>query len=541
MKKVILFTESLTQRDAVGNDVLGMFRTLTHAGYDAHLCANYTNVSEKVLRPNQAKYLLEDPNNVAVYHLSLAWPNFLDAFLESKAKLIIRYHNITPSKYFRTTNAHLAAMCDVGRTELAKFAARPGTKYLPASQFNESELLALDVPPSNSHVVPPFHVVGELIDLTDDPATLEEIGKSEVNFLAVGRLVPNKGHDMLLQAFAVYYHWFNRNARLHIIGKEDPQQPLYGEMLRHTINTLGIAGAVVFTGSVSPEALKTYYNHTTAYMLVSEHEGFCVPAVEAMALACPLVSYASSAIPGTVGDAGLVWKDFRPELFASSLNHLITNTDLRNKLIQAGKARYNNFFSEQAIQEQFLGSFRALCNEQETPKPMAAECLSSSVMGWELEKADLESILANADLIQQKYPIINLFSRTSAQKFATKPTETDEDRLSAFHQLFIDRYRWGMRGLEQSHQRGEKELGRTLNIHTDILLRQKIQQLGFFKRTVALLLLPIFEIMRKVLFRPQKGFNSAISESIAWTQLTLEQLVDRVQELEEKLTTKSAK
>ena len=61
-----------------------------------------------------------------------------------------------------------------------------------------------------------------------------------------------------------------------------------------------------FTGKVSEEELKAYYETANLFLCMSEHEGFGVPLLEAMKMGVPVISYRSSAIPETMNGAGIL-------------------------------------------------------------------------------------------------------------------------------------------------------------------------------------------------------------------------------------------
>jgi glycosyltransferase involved in cell wall biosynthesis len=88
--------------------------------------------------------------------------------------------------------------------------------------------------------------------------------------------------------------------------------------------------------------------------MTSEHEGFCVPLVEAMALKVPIVAYASTAIPETAAGAALVWEERDPFLMAQSIDWLLTSDDTRMALTSRGYDRYEATFSNHLIERQFL-------------------------------------------------------------------------------------------------------------------------------------------------------------------------------------------
>jgi glycosyltransferase involved in cell wall biosynthesis len=176
----------------------------------------------------------------------------------------------------------------------------------------------------------------------------------------VGRVAPNKNHTGLIEAFAAYHHDYNPNSRLLIVGKEETRLNTYNKWIRKIAEQRKVKDAVVFTGEVSDGALKAYYSVAHVFMITSEHEGFCVPLVEAMSMRIPIVAYGSSAIPGTVKDAGLVWNERNPYLLAESINSIVKGNGVRESLGQMGWRRYAQHFTNETIRSKFLGAMNGL-------------------------------------------------------------------------------------------------------------------------------------------------------------------------------------
>jgi glycosyltransferase involved in cell wall biosynthesis len=116
----------------------------------------------------------------------------------------------------------------------------------------------------------------------------------------------------------------------------------------------------VFTGGVSDQQLKAYYQIADAFVTVSEHEGFCVPLVEAMSMKLPITAYASTAIPETLGEAGIVWPDRDPLLVAGSIDLFVRNSSVRNSLGLRGQRRYEEMFTNEKIERTFLHAISRL-------------------------------------------------------------------------------------------------------------------------------------------------------------------------------------
>jgi glycosyltransferase involved in cell wall biosynthesis len=108
---------------------------------------------------------------------------------------------------------------------------------------------------------------------------------------------------------------------------------------------------VVVTNEISINGLKSYYLMADTLLVTSEHEGFCVPLVEAMALRIPIVACASSAVPEVVGDAGIVLYGRGPHHIADSLQ---TANSMRERLLNNGWRNYQDRFTTERIEQTCL-------------------------------------------------------------------------------------------------------------------------------------------------------------------------------------------
>ena len=78
-------------------------------------------------------------------------------------------------------------------------------------------------------------------------------------------------------------------------------------------------------------------------MSLSEHEGFCVPLVEAMATDVPVLAYASTAVPETLGGAGVAFSPKDLEYAAEMLGLLVYDDDLREDVLEGQRRRLHDF------------------------------------------------------------------------------------------------------------------------------------------------------------------------------------------------------
>ncbi|MBV9122535.1 MAG: glycosyltransferase family 4 protein [Planctomycetes bacterium] len=361
MGRFAILTREIVSGDAVGNDVLGMHRFLLSQGHEVGLFARDARIAQPRVRPlRDLRRFPRQPSDILIYHHAVGWPPILSLLRQHHCRKVLRYHNVTPEHFFADIDPDAAALCKLGRDQLRPLVQNGCDFYLADSHYNRQELLALGAEPSACWVVPPFHHIDRLQAVEADPTLVSICRDGFTNLLFVGRLTPNKGHPALLEAFAVYHRDLNPHSRLLLVGKEAAQLEAYNQQLRHQIRQLGLEQAVIFTGETSEEALKAYYQAADVFLSTSAHEGFCVPLVEAMAQRVPVVAYGSSAVPETVGRAGLVWESPDPFLLAASIHRLMHDPAVRAALAERGWQRYQECFTTPRIEAAFAEALQAV-------------------------------------------------------------------------------------------------------------------------------------------------------------------------------------
>lgn len=361
MPRIAILTPSITTGDAVSNDVLGMYETLRELELEAQIFAEGWTLAEPgVLSALKIRNFIKSPNDLLIYHYSRGWNFGLDLLRQLKCRTAIKYHNVTPPEFFEKFNQDLVGMCLEGRKQLSSIARADCDLYMSASAYNERELLLEGVSERKSFVVPPFHHIDRLDRIAPDERVLNTYRDGKVNILMVGRVAPNKNHSALIEAFAAYHHDYNPESRLFIVGKEEMRLNTYNKWLREIAAYLKVKDAVIFTGEVSDQALKSYYSLAHIFMITSEHEGFCVPLVEAMSMRVPIVAYGLAAISGTVDGVGLVWKERNPYLLAESVNSIVKGNGVGASFGEMGLRRYEQNFTNEKIRSKFMNALGQL-------------------------------------------------------------------------------------------------------------------------------------------------------------------------------------
>ncbi len=156
------------------------------------------------------------------------------------------------------------------------------------------------------------------------------------NVVFVGRVIANKKIEDVIRYFYAYQTLFNPRSRLLLVGAQTGFER-YTASLHALVAKLGVAN-VHFTGHVSDEELVAFYEVADLFLCASEHEGFCVPIVEAFYKAVPVLAYAATAVPSTMDGAGVLFEDRDPEHVATLMDTILSDPDLRDAIIDGQQA-----------------------------------------------------------------------------------------------------------------------------------------------------------------------------------------------------------
>jgi glycosyltransferase involved in cell wall biosynthesis len=358
--KIGILTPSLTRGDAVSNDVLGMYGALQEVG-DVRIFSEGLALTDSRVSPvSKVRSFLKKADDLLIYHYAREWEPAMPLLNRVTCRKVIKYHNITPPNYFERYSPDFARMCFEGRAQLKPIATSACDLFLSDSDFNRHELLAGGAAEEKCFTVPPFHHIDRLNSTQPEVSVLDQLRNGHVNICTVGRVAPNKGHPELIAAFAIYHYDCNPNSRLIIVGKQETRLAKYTAVLRSLIRRLRLENAVTFTGEVSDARLSAYYRGSNIFVTTSQHEGFCVPLVEAMAMELPIVAYTSTAIPETVGSAGIVWEERNPFLIAESINFIASDASLSKNLSIQGCRRYQELYTTERIKKRFVDAIQRL-------------------------------------------------------------------------------------------------------------------------------------------------------------------------------------
>jgi glycosyltransferase involved in cell wall biosynthesis len=142
---------------------------------------------------------------------------------------------------------------------------------------------------------------GRLTNAPRHPVLDEILDDGLVNFLFVGRIAPNKKIEDHIRLAEQYKRYVDAYYRFIFVGRYDVVPQYYATIRALLSEYQMLEDRFIFTGPVPDVELAAYYRASSAYISLSEHEGFCVPLVEAMAMDVPVLAYSTAAVPDTLG------------------------------------------------------------------------------------------------------------------------------------------------------------------------------------------------------------------------------------------------
>jgi glycosyltransferase involved in cell wall biosynthesis len=318
--------------DAIGDSARRVRDLLREMGHDSHI---YALTIDDDMRGEVRSFAEADARqgDVTIFHYALPSP-MTDAFGTLPKGRVLQYHNFAP---YQPQVFRIAAL---GRQDLASLAGRTDLA-LGDSEYNRQELEQLGFTPSGV-----FPIALDLARITDAPRhpVLERLlGDGLTNFLFVGRMAPNKRIEDIVRLAEVYKRYIDANYRFIFVGRTEGI-PRYYATVRALIAEFDmLPDRFLFPGAVPDWELAAYYRTASVYLSLSEHEGFCVPLLEAMAADVPVFAYESSAVSDTLGGAGVCWSPKDLEYAAELLGQLAFDPQLRAAVIARQRERLEDF------------------------------------------------------------------------------------------------------------------------------------------------------------------------------------------------------
>jgi glycosyltransferase involved in cell wall biosynthesis len=350
---IVIALPTLALQDAVGYDVHQMYMALNQEGYRCFLFAHEypEDYDGTVLNIEQLELVLKCQKSLLICHYCVYWPALFEILDRARGKIWIRYHSVTPAYFFTNWGQGGYFATANSREQLKQMFLRyPIDRLVATSNYTRHESF-LFAPHASQSVIPPFVPLHEqtsgLVDRQNDQHLLHE---ETLNILFVGRLAPNKGHLHLLRTLKAFREFYPDIAvRLHLAGNISEDLQGYLQFLQLQVREWELQHHVKFWGKVSTATLQDLYRSADVFLCQSEHEGFCVPLIEAQFYGLPILAWDKGAVGETLGHNQLIFQELDYELFAAALHQTYISEVLRMFLIKHGKENVKRFSESRTI------------------------------------------------------------------------------------------------------------------------------------------------------------------------------------------------
>jgi len=362
---VLQFVHTLNYGDAISGEALLIRDLCREAGFSSEIyCLHCHKELEGEGIIYRGQELPEDA--VMILHHSIDSPlnEVFKSYLAGTRWII--YHNLTPSHWFTEYNARVEQDLIKGREELPGL-LQTADLVLADSSYNAGEIAEFCKRAPQVLSLP--LTVSKWSSVTTNAGIAAALrGTGGANILHVGRIAPNKCIEDVIKSFYFFHHKTDKKSKLWLVGI-DIDTELYAAELRNLTYELGLHEAVEFVGGVSDDELKAFYQGSDAYLCMSEHEGFCLPLLEAMYFELPVIAFQATAVTETLGEAGVLFEEKRPALIAETLAIILADKEQRKALVAQGKRRLTEF-SEVRFREEL---FSTLSNSAEATSNARAQ------------------------------------------------------------------------------------------------------------------------------------------------------------------------
>lgn len=346
------FTEGAYLGDAVTDQVFIIQRWLREMGFHSEVYAEriQPELEDRVLPAREYRPL--SAASCVIHHHAVG-STIAERLNDLALPQILIYHNITPPQYFAYADPIMASQLIKGRRQLEEMSSRT-LLALGDSGYNEREMRALGYARTGTL---PIVLDESQYRAPVDTALAAECDKSRPLVLFVGRFAPNKRQEDLLKLHFCLRR-LSPEARLVLVGNMSFEA--YVDWQQQFARELGLDdSAVRFAGHVSQREMITYYRYADVYVSMSEHEGFGKPLIESMYFGLPVIAYGSTAVPDTMGDAGILFYEKHYESLAELVNLVLTDDPLRRRLIARQTLRVKAFLEPQ-VRRQWDGYLREI-------------------------------------------------------------------------------------------------------------------------------------------------------------------------------------
>ncbi|MBM3284811.1 MAG: glycosyltransferase family 4 protein [Candidatus Aminicenantes bacterium] len=327
--------------DAIGDEAAFLREFFRSRGHSSEVYRLTCDRELEAESEDVAAFPAPGPSDIVILHFALPSP-LSQVFSRLRCRKVLVSHNVTAAEFFHGYSDEMVRLAQLGREELRALAPVADVG-LADSPFNARELAAFGC--RQTHVFPLF------IDLARyekpyDRFTHSLFRDERTNILFVGRIAPNKKIEDLIRVVFYYKKYISPLVRLIIVGKTSALPRYYCSLVKLADDFYLRPEELVFTGHVSDEEMFSFYRAADVFVSLSEHEGFCLPLIESMIFELPVVAFNATAVPDTLGGAGILVNAKNPARLAELVDIVARDRAVRDKIVSGQRSRLKRFMAE---------------------------------------------------------------------------------------------------------------------------------------------------------------------------------------------------
>ena len=346
--KIIQIDEGYTRDSGEGvhNVVTNWDNILTREGYETRIVSSVEELSNIYNNENDILYM---------YH-AVSGVNPLIKTIRGRKVLV--FHNISEPELLYDLDPVDSDFCAKGLYEISRTAEY--FDYAVAFSDFSKECLIKNGWKEDKISTIPIMLRFDEYDRAINESIIQKYSDNKTNILFSGRIFPNKRQQDIIAAFSEYKKKYNFNARLFLVGKIQNKRFFFA--LKDYAKKLDVSEDVVFVGHTKFSEYLAYFKIADLFLCMSAHEGFCMPLVEAMYYDIPIIAHGNTAIPDTLGNAGVQIHTRNPIEIAGIIDEIVNDEEKRNLIITEQRKRFFELSSEK-LEAKYSAFFKMLISK----------------------------------------------------------------------------------------------------------------------------------------------------------------------------------
>jgi glycosyltransferase involved in cell wall biosynthesis len=327
--KLHVYAPDIFSADAVGNHCFGIARSAARSGLPVQLFSQRFDESARTVSHADQLFTSITADDLLLVSYSI-YDEYLERLLALPCRKVCYFHGITDPELLREFDPRTAELCGAGITQMSKLKA---FDMLIANSGLTAAELKTHTGALRVAVVPPVFADMPAFGYSSAPRDFERRSR---NLLVVGRVVPHKKLEDALSVVAAARAQ-GAEITLTVVGTMPNYE--YSKYLFNLGRELGVLDYVSFAGMLDDGDLFFCFDKADALLSMSLHEGFGVPALEAMHFGLPVFARSGTAIDELAAGVGEFHNDEPLDTVARTIADRLFDNAWRQRKAMAGTAR----------------------------------------------------------------------------------------------------------------------------------------------------------------------------------------------------------